>query len=354
MESIMPRSLRSRAPAAILLTALAAVGCRDTQGPAPVFNSTIVDITAVTHGAGGFLAVGVDMLVSGAEYVPGGDVALVGRSANGTSWEWRSLDVPGAPLAVASGGGVYVAVGIRVGATGAASGIILHSVDGVEWEEVEAPSVASWSSVARGNGFFLAAGHRAGVGTVVVRSGNGRDWEELGVFELNDAIIAFAAGHFHLSGSSGAVYSSFSGHAWQTRIAPRVNRVGPFAAVGNGIAASGLYDPASGTAPQLIEYYALTGTATGSLSADVSGHEGFILRLAAGNGVIVGLSVDGLLRSEDLIDWTVTATVDEPTALQDVIFADDRFVAVGRGNVRTSTDGTTWMSIAVPTAIASR
>jgi hypothetical protein len=348
---VMPHRIRFGIQSLILLTSLAAACGGDPQGPSLIPDGNLVDITAVAYGTQ-FVAVGVDMQVSGNTYVPGGDLAVVGRSDDATVWEWSSIGVQGALLTVGYGNGIYVAGGVRVSSGGSASGFLLRSTDGSSWQEVAVPSATAWNSVAWGNDIFLATAAVGSFGTILARSADGMTWEGIAETSMPDAMVAFADGRFHVTGSAGAIYSSLNGDSWATRSVAEVNRIAVVSEIAGGIAASAFLDPGSSSAPQ--NFFTITGGGEGPLEVNQVDFEGFILRYAEGNDAIAGLSPQGLLRSDDLADWTVTAVVQHPAELQDLVFAAGRFVAVGRGAVRTSSDGAAWSSIAVPDAVADR
>jgi hypothetical protein len=342
----------SRIPSIALLTSFAAAACGgDPQGPTLIPDGNLVDITGVAYGTQ-LVAVGVDMQVSGNIYVPGGDVAVVGRSADGTAWEWNPIGVQGALLTVGYGNGTYLAGGVRITSGGSAAGFLLRSTDAVSWQEVAVPAATAWNSVAWGNDIFLATAAVGSFGTIIARSPDGLAWEGIAETSMPDALVAFAADRFHVTGGTGAIYSSLDGDSWATRSVAQVNRIAQVSEIDGGIAASAFLDSGFGTTPQ--NFFTITGGGEGTLQVDQIDFQGFILRYAEGNGAIVGLSPQGLLRSDDLLDWTVTAAVDDPAEMQDLIFAANRFIAVGRGTVRTSSDGATWTMIAVPDAIADR
>lgn len=62
-----------------------------------------------------------------------------------------------------------------------------------------------------------------------------------------------------------------------------------------------------------------------------------------GNGVFVGVGLHGLrMRSADGLTWSAPALGDEGEHLNTVLWANDRFTAIGQGATWFSPDGTAW------------
>jgi hypothetical protein len=65
--------------------------------------------------------------------------------------------------------------------------------------------------------------------------------------------------------------------------------------------------------------------------------------VAFGNGVFVGVGLHGLrMLTTDGVKWTDRQIGDEGEHLNSVVWAKDKFVAVGVGATYTSTDGVKW------------
>ena len=68
-----------------------------------------------------------------------------------------------------------------------------------------------------------------------------------------------------------------------------------------------------------------------------------LVDVAFGKGVFVGVGLHGLrMTSEDGLRWTDRQLGEEGEHLNSVVWAADRFVAVGLGATFTSTDGRAW------------
>lgn len=62
-----------------------------------------------------------------------------------------------------------------------------------------------------------------------------------------------------------------------------------------------------------------------------------------GNGMFVGVGLHGLrMSTRDGLTWTDRQVGEEGQHLNTILWADDRFVAIGTGVTYTSTDGSTW------------
>lgn len=81
-----------------------------------------------------------------------------------------------------------------------------------------------------------------------------------------------------------------------------------------------------------------------------------LIDVAFGNGVFVGVGLHGLrMRTADGVKWTDRQTGDEGEHLNSVVWAKDKFVAVGAGATYTSADGLKWAKAAnadAPTTVA--
>jgi len=68
-----------------------------------------------------------------------------------------------------------------------------------------------------------------------------------------------------------------------------------------------------------------------------------LIDIAFGNGVFVGVGLHGLrMRTVDGLKWTDRLVGDEGEHLNAIVWAKDRFVAVGAGATYTSPDGLKW------------
>ncbi len=68
-----------------------------------------------------------------------------------------------------------------------------------------------------------------------------------------------------------------------------------------------------------------------------------LVDVAFGNGIFVGVGLHGLrMVTSDGLKWTDRQTGDEGEHLNSIVWAKDRFVAVGVGATFTSSDGLKW------------
>lgn len=160
--------------------------------PGGVANNGFEGILAVDAAAGQFVAVG-------------GATGLILSSPDGMQWT-RRLTLPGIVelWAVTHGNGVFVAVGYRNSPASAA--VVATSPDGINWEARDLPFFTTPRNIAYGNGMFVAAGS-----PISMRSTNGQDW--MPINSLLAQGIAFGNGRFVATLATNG-FSSTDGVTW--------------------------------------------------------------------------------------------------------------------------------------------
>lgn len=221
-------------------------------------------------------------------------------STDGTNWNIGTMPSKRAWYSIAYGNGKFVAVAYE-------TSVIAHSVDGINWEEVDAlPESAYWGSVTYGNGKFVA-----------VADGNARS--------------AYSTDGINWTSSN----MPSGNHRWNT-VKYLKDKF---------IATSLLDVPAYST--DGINWYSTSGNIT-------------LCDIEYGNNKFIGISLSSSIRySTDGINWNMSSvSADKFSAIQHLIYVDNKFIGVGRTNVNDgygtmvphwviaySTDGTTWNTI---------
>lgn len=218
-------------------------------------------------------------------------------SADGTTWSAPQTGKEGEVYrAAAFGNGRAVAVGTYGGVN-----ILAVTKDGQKWET--GTKDGKYALFIRGLGFgkgqFLAIGGDPGsVGSsrpFETHSTDGNDWSDLREFTGKNILrrIAYGNDRFVGVGDRGRRAASPDGKDWTD--APDVKAIDT------------------------------------------------LVDVAFGNGVFVGVGLHSLrMTSEDGVKWTDRQVGEEGEHLNAVVWAGDRFVAVGQGATYLSTDGKTW------------
>lgn len=160
--------------------------------PGGLANNGFEGILAVDAAAGQFVTVG-------------GATGHIFSSPDGVQWT-RRLTLPGIVelWAVTHGNGIFVAVGYRNASQ--MSAIAATSPDGINWQSHELPFFTTPRNIAYGNGMFVAVGS-----PISMRSTNGRDWTPIN--SLLAQGIAFGDGRFVATLSTNG-FSSSDGVNW--------------------------------------------------------------------------------------------------------------------------------------------
>lgn len=222
-------------------------------------------------------------------------------STDGTEWveQQSSDDMP--LYSITCGNGLFVAIGEL--------GRITTSPDGIEWTEQECGVNVTLVTVTYGNELFVAVGD---VGTILT-SPDGVDWtlRETGTSGFLNGIvygdgIFVACGDYNDSDTSSVILTSPDGIIWSRRNSGVQTTIWPIA-YGNGV----------------------------FIAANNSWYR------ESKNGVVILYSYDG-------ITWNTN--ISQSLYLQDIVFANDRFVAAGeKGSIITSENGIEWNSVPSPT-----
>jgi len=218
-------------------------------------------------------------------------------SADGATWQHAQTGKEGETYrAAAAGNGVFVAVGSFGGGN-----ILSVTSDGKTWksQNLDAKYVKYLRGLGFGNGYFLGLGGDPGsVGSskpFVMTTEKGEKWD--GPFDIPGKHIlrrvAFGNKLFVAAGDRGRRAVSTDGKVWKD-------------------------------APE--------GKAIDTL-----------VDIAFGNGVFAGVGLHGLrLISKDGLTWTNRQVGEEGEHLNTIVWAKDRFVAIGAGATFFSPDGITW------------
>lgn len=275
-------------------------------------------------------------------------------------WEVQSADL----LGVTSASGLLVAVD-------SAGGTRL-SRDGVDWFRCDRVSDQPLRAVAHGAGRFVAAGD---YGTVVT-STDGLGWApQVSGTDVHLLGAAYGAGRFVVAGEIGRVRSSEDGMNWTRRLSGTGELLttvsyldGRFVAVGGNYAVVRSDDGLTWMNTGAGGNRRLNGIAYGNGVYVAVGTQGYfavsenginwdsqtgpatmdLRKVTFGGGVFVALgsesTSDGhaVYRSVDGRTWSLVV-VKGSAVLNDVVYADGRFLAVGEaGAVAESTDGANW------------
>ena len=272
----------------------------------------------VINAGGQWLAVG-----------PGGTATT---SGDGVTWTRRDAVVGGALHASAFGNGLYVAVG--------AAGTITTSPDGITWTSRTSGIITDLRNLAFNNGTFVASGF----GGVILSSTDGATWtRRTSGTTLNLYGAGVIKGAFVVTGDTGTVLTSTDAVTWSpASIENRTSNI--FGAVG--AEGEGLLFGRAG------EVYTATTATTYKRANQGTSDAHFAVVYAGGKFVAVGQSIDPLARnavlppvvsSPDGVTWTRANANTAFGNLQDVVYSQSRYVAVGdTGRIFTSPDATTW------------
>ena len=285
----------------------------------------------ITFGDGMFVLVGMETFYTG----------KILTSTNGVDWDLRRNDIGAQLTGVTFGDGTFVAVG---------TGHTVVSTNGVTWTDniVNMQPV----EVTYGDGVFVATG--ANLRTSL----NGSSWLLRDFFTAGYGEgAAFGDGVFVSVGRNGELWDSVGGTNWTRRTTSIPVVYG---------APSPLEDIAYGNGTYVAVGRTLdAGSAAGayvSTNAVNWSHRlpGAHLRaIVHGNDLFVAVGKEndnfGNMKAFTSTDGQIFAMHDLGVIgiLQDVLFADGQFLAVGdSGRIFTSPDGTNWMSQTSGTSIA--
>ncbi|MBN1576298.1 MAG: hypothetical protein JW913_07100 [Chitinispirillaceae bacterium] len=253
-----------------------------------------------------------------------------------TVWKLQNpLNVSTEYYSLAYGGGLFVLV------TGNEK--IFLSADGTEWIEATNPTSQPLYCITYADNLFVAGGE---YGTIIT-SPDGILWTKRECDKKATMVtVSYGNGLFIMVGSEGGIFTSPDGSSWTTRdcgVTGFLNGV----VYGNGIfVVCGDYNSVDTmsvilTSPDGITWTKQYSGVHTTLWPIAFAKNRFLVAnnnwyRAAKEGVIVMYSFDGVVWNQ------VTGMTNY---LQDIIYANNRFVSVGRnGTIQTSEDGITWTS----------
>ena len=284
-----------------------------------LYTATIeaVSLNYVTYAGGQWIA-------------PGGGTVLT--SGDGLSWTRQISPVTSGLVGAAYGNNLYVVVGV--------GGKIITSPTGVTWTERTSGVTTDLRKVAFNNGTFVAAG----LSGVILSSADGVTWtRRTSGVTLNLYGAGVIKGSFVVVGDSGTALTSADGIAWAAATLENRTSALRFVAGADG---EGLLLGLAGEV-----YTATTATAYKRVSQGTSDSRNNVI-YGGGKFVAVGQNFDGLARnaiippvsiSNDGVTWTHAAGNTAFVTLNDIAYAQQRYVTVGdSGRIFSSTDATTW------------
>jgi hypothetical protein len=224
------------------------------------------------------------------------------------------------------------------------NGLRLVSEDGAAWTDRQTGKEGeSYRAVAVGNGVGLAVGNYGGINLLAVTA-DGHSWK----VQTHDARyvqflrgLSFGNGLFlGLGGDPGAVGSSRpfvmlseKGDRWEGPLDVPRQHILRRAAFGNGLFVA------------VGDRGRRAASADGKTWKDAAEVKAIdtLIDIAFGAGVFVGVGLHGLrMRSKDGLAWPERQVGEEGEHLNSVVWARDRFVAVGAGATYFSPDGVRW------------
>ena len=224
------------------------------------------------------------------------------------------------------------------------NGLRLASEDGIAWKDLQVGKEGeTYRAVAQGDGRFVAVGSYGG-DNIFAASTDGAAWQTAKKDARYSAYlraVGFALGEFlALGGDPGAVgdskpfaMTSKDGGAWSENVSIAGKEMLRRFAFGDG------------------QYVAVGDRGRRAASEDGRTWKDApavraidtLIDVAFGAGVFVGVGLHGLrMRTADGLAWTDRQLGEEGEHLNSIVWAGDRFVAVGQGATYTSADGASW------------
>jgi photosystem II stability/assembly factor-like uncharacterized protein len=281
-------------------------------------SSDLVDLNYVAYAGDRWIAVGT-----------GGAMRT---SPDAVVWTRQNATLTVGLNAFAYGNGLYAVVGN--------TGKIATSANSVTWTERTSGVTTNLRNITFNNGTFVAVGDSG----VVLTSTDGIGWTKRPIGTAANLYgAAVVKGSYVVAGDAGTVYTSADGVSWTA--ATVEDRVSHFLMVAGG-EGEGLLAGRAG------ELYSATTATTWKRANRGTGDSRSAVIYAGGRFVAVGQAVDPVLRnavippvavSSDGITWTRANSNAGFSTLNDVIYAQTRYVAVGdAGRIFTSLDALTW------------
>jgi hypothetical protein len=286
-------------------------------------------------------------------YVAVGQVGTVLTSPDGAAWTPQTSGVSSDLSGVACHDGLFVAVG--------GEGMILTSPDGLAWTPRPSGTTSPFTGVVWGSDRFVAVG----IG-IAATSPDGLAWSR-STLDANLNSVTFGNGLYVGVGHDSSIRTSIDGVTWKPRNSGADGFLsgvafgnGVFVMVGMGGGDGFLFHSIDGivwtwsmNTPDVlfgVAYgngrFVVAGGATPLVSPDgltwTAGTGPYVERISFGNSQFVATRYGGLIAtSPDGDAWTTRSTRATSGDLRGGVFADGKFVAVGRSIV-TSPNGQAW------------
>ncbi len=304
------------------------------------------------------------------QFIAIGDDNKIYFSANGIAWEKKDLgtDAYNADsfLGIAFGNGRLITVGTSSRTVESA---ILISADLNSWKRRTFNLVESLIDIAFGNNMFVAVGYDG----AIFSSPDGSEWvlRKLGTNDLRG--VVFGDGRFVVVGDNKTILISTDGVSWPLPSSGTRNTLNEVAYGAGKYVAVGEYGTVLTSTDGDSWVYRTTGVTT-ELKKVVFGNDRFVAigrdivlvsdsgagikwnnyfdkdrgslnDLAFGNGVFVGIGGFGrLLASVDGKVWQ-KQKLEGRVRLRNIIFADGKFLLIGRNNIFESSNGYSWQQV---------
>ena len=242
-------------------------------------------------------------------------------------------------VAIAYGGGRFVAGGFY--------GKMATSPDGVTWTAVANNPFAQYvviSAIAYGNSRFVAVGSNG----KMAYSSDGITWTAVADSPFGTSWIygiAYGDNRFVAVGNDGKMAYSTDGISWtaveNSTFGTTYNRIGAIAYGNNRFVAGGDRGKMAYSAD------GVTWTAISATDSPFNYADWEIEAIAYVNGKFVAAAGSRIAYSVNGINWTaVTNSTFDPSAISDIAYGNNRFVAVGGwGKMAYSADGVTWTAV---------
>ena len=268
------------------------------------------------------------------KFVAVGDNGVVVTSPNGSNWMVRNTQTSKSLNGIAYGNNRFVAT--------TWDDSVVTSADGENWNVSLVQSNVALEGIGFGNGTFLAVGYEYGNGNYTARafrSADGVDWALISSlsYASNDFVRAtYVQGRWLVMESRGRANSSTDLSTWTRNEASLVPYVHGSAYVNGNfflLSDSGLMNVSEDGVTWSGAFY------NGAVSRSLYG-----IAYGAGRYIMVASKGNIIMSSGDPSTWRAVAS---PTTdrLEDVVFANGRFVAVGEsGTILVSTDGLNWFN----------
>jgi len=330
------------APAACLVTA-----CSDAVQV--VQRHRAAEMASVTWQAGRYVAAGQRAWFDVADTVAQfSESTWLLTSTDGIAWAAALEPVRGQLRAVTAGDSSLVALGSFDGSPNEAGEGLVFVRDGAgEWRPGGSLSL-KWRSVAHGpSAGFVGVGELPNLPeSVVASSVDGASWTVRATTDIPQPNLLSADRRYVLWGNAATIFMSGDAGSWSRQTIDSVTELTALAHVDGRFLGSGVFDRWSGREPDSVRYYDVASTdgETWTVRRRMAPRDR-LTRMASGAGRVVALSRAAVFASEDGLSWT--RVFESNHALRDIVFADGRFVIVGR-TILTSNDGLSWRERLLP------